>query len=99
MEIEEGIQHISKMLTYGDTGLPTLQWLMLNLEQAQLEVGIGIPLLEFPYKQYGFLCMDSKNTVCGILSQHMTSCLKIGTLNYHCFNGKVTLHGAAGSVW
>jgi len=45
-EIEEGIQHICKMLTHGDTGSPTLHWLMLTLGQAKLEVGIGIPLLE-----------------------------------------------------
>jgi len=47
------------MLTHGDTGLPTSQWLMLTLEQAQLEVGIGGPLLEAPYEQYEFLCTDS----------------------------------------
>jgi len=58
-EIKEEIQYIDKMLTHNDMGLPTLQWLMLNLEQAQLEVGIGIPLLESLYEQYGFLCTDS----------------------------------------
>ena len=32
--------------------------LAAQLEQAQLEVGIGIPLLEAPFNQYGFLLMD-----------------------------------------
>jgi len=58
-EIEEGIWHTGKMLTHGDTGSPTSQWLMLNLEQVQLEVGIGMPLLESPYEQYRYLCTDS----------------------------------------
>jgi len=55
---EQGIQQISKMLTHGDTGSPTSQWLMLTLEQAQLEVGIRVPLLEASFEQYGFLCTD-----------------------------------------
>jgi len=58
VEIKQGVQQIGKMLTQGDTGSLTSQWLMLNLEQAQLEVGIGVPLLEASFKQYGFLCTD-----------------------------------------
>jgi len=57
-EIEQGVEHIGKMLTHGDTSLLTSQWLMLNLEQAQLEVGIRVPLLEPSYEQYGFLCTN-----------------------------------------
>jgi len=57
-EIKQGVQHIGKMLTHGDTGSLTSQWLMLVLEQAQLEVGIRVPLLESSYEQYGFLCTD-----------------------------------------
>jgi len=56
--IEQGVQQIGKMLTHGDTGSPTSKWLMLTLEQAQLEVGIGVPLMEAPFEQYGFLCTD-----------------------------------------
>jgi len=52
------VQHIGKMLTHGDTSSPTSQWLMLDLEQAQLEVGVGVPLLESSYEQHGFLCTD-----------------------------------------
>jgi len=58
VEIEQGGQQIGMMLPHGDTGSSTSQWLMLNLEQAQLEVGIGVPLLEASFKQYGFLCTD-----------------------------------------
>jgi len=58
VEIEEGVQHIGKMLTHGDTGSPTSRWLMLTLEQAQLEVGIGIPILEASYEQFSFLCTN-----------------------------------------
>jgi len=49
--LNKGVQQIGKMLTHGDTGSPTSEWLMLTLEQAQLEVGIGVPLLEASFEQ------------------------------------------------
>jgi hypothetical protein len=43
------------MLTHGAIPTHTGRFLNISLEQAQLEVGIGMPILEADYEQYGFL--------------------------------------------
>jgi hypothetical protein len=51
----EFIGQIKTMLTHGAVPTHTGTFLNTTLEQAQLEVGIGTPLLEADYKKFGFL--------------------------------------------
>ena len=55
-----GAEHCKDQKTpyQGDNPSMIGKVLAAQLEQAQLEVGIGIPLLEAPFDQYGFLLMD-----------------------------------------
>jgi hypothetical protein len=53
--VEQGISHICLDLTHGAIDTPTGALLRASLEQAQLEVGIGIAFLSTPFEQYGFL--------------------------------------------
>ena len=46
------------VLTHGAIDTPTGSLLRASLEQAQLEVGLGIPFLETDFKVYGFLLTD-----------------------------------------
>lgn len=51
----EFIGQIKTMLTHGAVPTHTGTFLNTSLEQAQLEVGIGTPLLEADYDKFGFL--------------------------------------------
>jgi hypothetical protein len=51
----EFLGQIKSMLTHGAIPTHTGRFLNISLEQAQLEVGIGTPMLEADYEQYGFL--------------------------------------------
>jgi hypothetical protein len=51
----EFLGQIKSMLTHGAILTHTGRFLNISLEQAQLEVGIGTPILEADYEQYGFL--------------------------------------------
>ena len=51
----EFLGQIKSMLTHGAIPTHTGRFLNISLEQAQLEVGIGTPILEADYEQYGFL--------------------------------------------
>ena len=54
--VEQGICKVSKLLTHGDSGNLTSDLIAVSMEQAQLEVSIGTPLLQVPFDQYGMLC-------------------------------------------
>ena len=54
--VEQGIHKVSKLLTHGDSGNLTSDLIAVSMEQAQLEVSIGTPLLQAPFDQYGMLC-------------------------------------------
>ena len=54
--VEQGICKVSKLLTHGDSGNLTSDLIAVSMEQAQLKVGIGTPLLQVPFDQYGMLC-------------------------------------------
>ena len=47
--VEQNITKINKLLTNGDTAMMMGNLLTAQLEQAQLEVGIGIPILDAPF--------------------------------------------------
>jgi hypothetical protein len=49
VEVEQGIQKMARAWIQGDTGSEFGDLLQTALEQAQLEVGISIPLLEADY--------------------------------------------------
>ena len=53
--VEQGSCKISKLLTHGNSGNLTSDLIAVSMEQAQLEIGIGIPLLQAPFEQYGML--------------------------------------------
>jgi hypothetical protein len=46
------------VLTHGAIDTPTGSLLRASLEQAQLEVGLGIPFLDADFEEYGFLLTD-----------------------------------------
>ena len=50
--VEQGIRKVSKLLTHGDSGNLTSDLIAVSMEQAQLEVSIGTPLLQAPFDQY-----------------------------------------------
>ena len=54
--VEQGICKVSKLLTHGDSGNLTSDLIAVSMEQAQLKVSIGTPLLQVPFDQYGMLC-------------------------------------------
>ena len=54
--VEQGIRKVSKLLTHGDSSNLTSDLIAVSMEQAQLEVSIGTPLLQAPFDQYGMLC-------------------------------------------
>lgn len=54
----QGIEQIKKLLVHGSVDTPTGHFLRTSLESAQLEVGIGTPILEADYEYYGFLLTD-----------------------------------------
>ena len=54
--VEQGIHKVSKLLTHGDSSNLTSDLITVSMEHAQLEVGIGTPLLQAPFDQYGMLC-------------------------------------------
>jgi len=56
--VEMNIDKTGKLLVHSNTPSLTGQLLGASLEQAQLEVGIGIPILQAPFNVYGFLCTD-----------------------------------------
>jgi hypothetical protein len=56
--VEQGIAHISLILTHGAIDTPTGSLLRASLEQAQLEVGMGTSFLLEPFNTYGFLLTD-----------------------------------------
>jgi hypothetical protein len=56
--IEQEIGHIRQVLTHGAIPTTTGTLMQISLEQAQLEVGLGIPFLETSFGFYGFLLTD-----------------------------------------
>jgi hypothetical protein len=50
---------LRQILTHGAIHSTTGDLLLISLEQAQLEVGIGIPFLEASFDFYGFLLTDT----------------------------------------
>jgi len=56
--VEQEISHLCMVLTHGAIDTPTGSLLRASLEQAQLEVGLGISFLETDFKVYGFLLTD-----------------------------------------
>ena len=57
--IEQCIGHLRQVLTHGAIDTTTGILLRTSLEQAQLEVGIGTPILEASFDDYGFLLTDT----------------------------------------
>jgi hypothetical protein len=57
--VERGIGQLRQILVHGAIPTTTGDLLRISLEQAQLEVGIGIPFLEASYGFYGFLLTDT----------------------------------------
>jgi hypothetical protein len=55
VEVEQGIQKMARAWIQGDTGSEFGDLLQTALEQAQLEVGISIPLLEADYALFDCL--------------------------------------------
>jgi len=49
------IEQVKKVLVHGALPTHTGRYFNISLEQAQLEVGIGTPILEASYDDYGFL--------------------------------------------
>jgi hypothetical protein len=49
------IEQVKRVLVHGALPTHTGIYFNISLEQAQLEVGIGSPLLEANYDDYGFL--------------------------------------------
>jgi hypothetical protein len=49
------IEQVKRVLVHGALPTHTSSYFNISLEQAQLEVGIGSPLLEANYNDYGFL--------------------------------------------
>ena len=56
VKVEQGIQKIARAWIQGDTGSQMGDLLQMNLEQAQLQVGVGTPLLETLFELFGCLC-------------------------------------------
>ncbi len=56
--VEQGISKVSKLLVHGDTASLTAMLMDGSLQQAQLEVGTGTPLLQASFTKYGFLCTN-----------------------------------------
>jgi hypothetical protein len=56
--IEQEISHIRQVLTHGAIPTTTGTLMQISLEQAQLEVGLGVPFLETSFGFYGFLLTD-----------------------------------------
>ena len=54
----QGIEQIKKLLTHGAVDTPTGKLMRDSLELAQLEVGMGIPILEADFEMYGHLLTD-----------------------------------------
>lgn len=48
-------KQVKKMLTHGAIPTPTGEYLKVSFEQVQLEVGIGTPILEASFNDYGCL--------------------------------------------
>ena len=72
--VEQGIAHISLILTHGAIDTPTGSLLRASLEQAQLEVGIGTPFLSEPFDTYGFLLTECLwATIWSFISTHHIS--------------------------
>ena len=68
--VEQGICKVSKLLTHRDSGNLTSNLIAVSMEQAQLEVSIGTPLLQVPFDQYGMLCTQCWVKVFGSLHQN-----------------------------
>ena len=56
--VEQEIEKIGRLLTHGATTSLTGEIMGCSLEQLQLEVGIGSPVLESPFEVYGHLATD-----------------------------------------
>ena len=56
VEVEQGIQKMAQAWIQGNAGSQTRDLLQTNLEQAQLEVGMGTLLLETDFTLFGCLC-------------------------------------------
>ena len=56
--VEQNIGMIGKLLTNGNTPLMMGKLIAAQLEQAQLEVGIGTPILLAPFDRFGCLLTD-----------------------------------------
>jgi hypothetical protein len=72
--VEQGISHLCLVLTHGAIDTPTGSLLRASLEQAQLEVGIGMAFLAAPFDQYGFLLTDCLwSAIWRFISEHNLS--------------------------
>ena len=57
--IEQGIAQLSEILYHGVAPTYTGSFIRASLEQAQLEVGSGTPLLQLPFDSYGVLLTEN----------------------------------------
>ena len=78
--VEQGICKVSKLLTHGDSGNLTSNLIAVSMEQAQLEVGIGTPLLQAPFDQYSMLCTQC--WVKGLWQFALEHCILLENLTY-----------------
>ena len=79
--VEQGICKVSKLLTHGDSGNLTSDLIAVSMEQAQLEVSIGTPLLQVPFDQYSMLCTQC--WVKGLWQFASEHCILLENPTYH----------------
>ena len=95
--VEQGICKVSKLLTHGDSGNLTSNLIAVSMEQAQLKVGIGTPLLQAPFDQYGMLCTQC--WVKGLWQFALEHCILLENPTYHTPHFNVKAMSILWNAW